>query len=97
MFLYTPVMNLTFCFCCSIVYLIDLFLNANEHYITLHSSLLFFHNWRVYFQNVLNPLLVLLRKTGFFDRIYTRVYGKTKFRKKKKCICVSYLDLNFTL
>ena len=33
-----------------------------------------------YFQNVLNPLLVLLRKTGFFDRIYTRVYGKTKFR-----------------
>ena len=54
-------------------------------------------NRRVYFQNVLNPLLVLLRKTGFFDRIYTRVYGKTKCWFKKKCICVSYLDLNFTL
>ena len=54
-------------------------------------------NWRVYFQNVLNPLLVLLRKTGFFDRIYTRVYGETKFRLNKKCICVSYLGLNFTL
>ena len=32
----------------------------------------------------------------FFDGIYTHVYGKTKFRFKK-CICVSYLDLNFTL
>ena len=38
------------------------------------------NNWRVYFQNQINPLLVLLRKTGFFDGIYTHVYGKTKFR-----------------
>ena len=36
---------------------------------------------------------VLLRKTGFFDGIYTHIYGKTKFRLKKKIICVSYLDL----
>ena len=42
-----------------------------------------FDNWRVYFQNQINPLLVLLRKTGFFDRIYTHVYGKTKFRLTK--------------
>ena len=30
------------------------------------------------FQNVINPLLVLLRKTGFFHRIYTHVYGEEK-------------------
>ena len=42
------------------------------------------YNWRVYFQNLLNPLLVLLRKTGFFYRIYAQVYGKTKFELKKK-------------
>ena len=39
---------------------------------------------RVYFQNLINPLLVLLRKTGFFERIYTHVYGKTRFREEKK-------------
>ena len=27
--------------------------------------------------------MVLLRKTGFFDGIYTHVYGKTNFRFKK--------------
>ena len=58
---------------------------------------LFLYNWRVYFQNQINPLLVLLRKTDFFDGIYTHVDGKTKFRFKKMCICVSNLDLNFTL
>ena len=43
-----------------------------------------FINWRVYFQNLLNPLLVLLRKTGFFDRIYTQVYmGKQNLDLKK--------------
>ena len=31
-----------------------------------------------------STILVLLRKTGFFDGIYTHVYGKTKFRLKKK-------------
>ena len=36
------------------------------------------HFW---FQNQTN---ILLRKTGFFDGIYTHVYGKTKFRLKKK-------------
>ena len=57
------------------------FFNVKKELIgVLYSS----KNWRVYFQNVLNPLLVLLRKTGFFDRIYTRVYGKTNFRFKKK-------------
>ena len=50
-------------------------MNAQLRNIIMHID-----NRRVYFQNVLNPLLVFLRKTGFFDRIYTRVYGKTKFR-----------------
>ena len=49
----------------------------------LHRKKIFACTIRVYFQNLINPLLVLLRKTGFFDRIYTHVYGKTKFRFKK--------------
>ena len=43
---------------------------------------------RAHFQNLINPLLVFLRKTGFFDNIYTHVYGKTKFRRKK---CVAWV------
>ena len=46
----------------------------NKHY---------YDNLRVNFQNQTNPLLVLVRKTDFFDGIYTHVYGKTKFRFKK--------------
>ena len=61
----------------------------------MHDFDIYSNNWRVYFQNVLNPLLVLLRKTCFFDRIYTRVYGEAKFRFKKKIICVSYLRSKF--
>ena len=41
------------------------------------------NNWIVLFQTQTNPLLVLLRKTGFFDRIYTHIYGEKKLGKKK--------------
>ena len=43
------------------------------------------YKWRVYFQNLLNPLLVLLRKTGFlWQNLYTCLWEETNFEKKKK-------------
>ena len=42
------------------------------------------NNWRAYFQNLINSLLVLLRKTGFFDRIYTCLLEKQNLEEKKK-------------
>ena len=47
------------------------------------------------FQNQPNPLLVLLRKAGFFDGIYTHVYGKTKFRLKKNVLNVIFIKSGF--
>ena len=40
--------------------------------------------WRVYFQNQINPLLVILRKSAFFDGIYTRLWEFILFYRFKQ-------------
>ena len=89
-YMYRPIPVL----CMFLMKLVCILSSAFMHYLHVSLVVLENNNWRAHFQNLINPLLVLLSKTGFFDRIYTQVYGKTKFRFKKKCICVSYLDQN---
>ena len=57
---------------------------SSNSYILLGHQNLSFANEELISKTWWNPFLVLLRKMGFFDRIYTHVYGKTKFRFKTK-------------
>ena len=48
--------------------------------------------WRACFQKALNPLLLFWRKTRFFVRICTRVYGKLKIEFTMSSFCSLYSD-----